>query len=482
MGLTRRLVRSFTQRAAKYAGIPLRDPALVAMLGSQPTPAGVDMDEMSALSIGAVWQAVTLIADNVAAMPVTPTELMPDGSHRSLASTPEGYVLGCRPNPEMTPFVFYETLQAHCLTWGNGYGRIVRQGSDQSDLEAPLKEIWPLLPNQMRPARDPERYSGDVFYQFTAMEPGEQNEDIPANQVLHIPGLGFDGLKGYGVVQMARDSLGLAAAQEKNAGAFFGRSSIPGGVMTVPETVRLTDQSRKNLRESWELLHRGPDNAHRLALLEHGIEYKNITIPPDQAQFLQSRQFSVVEIARWFNIPPHLLRDLSNATYSNIEHQGLDFLTYTLRPWLLRWQQEMLRKLYPARLLAVRAIAHGTDNLLMNDTKARYEAYNSAHNIGLLSLNEMRAKERLNPLPPEIGDVRIMPVNVSERGVAKNAPETVASALQIAQQQKMDERQASAFFQGTLPGIADDLVKVLVALSKNAPLPTTPDPTKREAA
>ncbi len=403
MGWMQRAVRSMAQRAAKYAGIPLRDPALVMMLGNQPTAAGVDVDNNTAMASSAVWQAVGLISSNIAAMPPVPYTATGTGRTEAIDHYSHDLLLS-EPNPEMTPFIFYETLEAHALTWGNGYAYIERDHP-----EAPATALWPLMPNQTTPDRDD---NGQIIYRFQAVYPDEVDRDYQSWEVLHIPGLGFDGLKGYDVIQQARESIGHGMAMEKYGAALFGRGSTAGGILKIPADMEMTERSKKNFRESWELMHRGPDNAHRVAILEDGIDYAPLGLPPEAAQFLQSRQFHITEIARWFNIPPHLLRDLSNATFSNIEHQGIDFLVYTLRPWLLRWAQELRRKLFTKKERKRYGIEHDTRNLLLTDINARYKAYRVGREGSWLTLNDILRGEKLPTVEGALGESRIVPENM----------------------------------------------------------------------
>jgi HK97 family phage portal protein len=416
MGWFKRAVGRFGLRAAKYAGIPLRDPALVAMLGNQPTAAGVDVDEGTAMNFAAVWQAVNIISANVAAMPAV--LYRKDGQNREEATDhPVWDLLLSAPNDEMGPFMFAETITSHALTWGNGYAYIERQADDP---DAPVVGLWPLMPNQTTPMRREQGGAagrpGDLYYLYQGHYPGEMTEEYEPWEILHIAGLSFDGLKGYPVVQMARESIGLGTAMERYGAAFFGRGSVPGGIIEVPQGCTVGPKARKNLRESFELLHRGPDNAHRVGILEHGITYKALGLPPETAQFLQSRVFQIAEIARWFNIPPHLLRDLSHATYSNIEHQGIDFLVYTLRPWLIRWQQELVRKLFGPKERKLYGVEHDAHSLLLTDVAARYSAYAIGRNNGWLTLNDILRREKLPLLPAALGESRLIPVNMQAIG------------------------------------------------------------------
>lgn len=457
MGWMKRQVRKLVKRAAKYAGIPLRDPALVSMLGNQPTSSGVDVDENVALNYSAVWAAVNVIASNVAALPPIPYERRKSG-HYEANDHIAWKLLLVAPNDEMTPYTFHETLQGHACTWGNGYARL-----DKLTPDSPATAMWPMLPNQVTPERD--EHTGEVYYQFTALYAGEQDERIPAWQVLHIPGLGFDGLKGYPVIQQARESIGLGIAGEKFGGAFFGRGCTLGGILETPEEMEMTDKARKNLRESFELLHRGPDNSHRIAILEQGMKYTAIGIPPEDSQFLETRQFQIVEVARWFNTPPHLLRDLSHATFSNIEQQGIEFLSITLRPWLIRWQQEYARKLFGPYDQTRYFVCHDPHNLQMMEVNSRYDAYAKGRNGGWLTLNQILKREGQNPLPAEIGEARLAPSTMKvlgQHGEPVDAGEVQKVMNLLASLSPIFPADAKALLKAMVPGLAEDALQALI--------------------
>lgn len=458
MGLLQRLAKTIAERAAKYAGIPLRDPALVAMLGTQPTSSGVDVDENEALNYAAVWSAVSLIASNVAALPAVPLQAKPDGRHVEAVDHPAWRVLLVAPNSEMTPYILRETVTAHAVVWGNGYAETDKESPDDVTTELSI-----LMPNQIEPMRD--EATGEIYYEFKALYAGERDHRIPWWKILHIPGLGFDGLKGYDVIQHARESIGLGMAAEKFGGAFFGRGCTLGGILEYPGELKLSPKARKNLRESFELLHRGPDNAHRIAILEQGISYKELGLPPDTAQFLQTRQFQVVEIARWFNIPPHKLRDLTHATFSNIEHQNIEFLQDTIRPWLIRWEQECRRKLFGPYDQTKYYVRHDVRNLLMTDINSRYDAYTKGRNGGWLTLNDILRWEGCNTLPPEIGDARLAPSTMKVLGAHGEpvSPDDVVKVLNLLSAMKpLFPDSAKALILAMIPGISDEAMEAMI--------------------
>lgn len=473
MGWMQRQVRRFVKRAAKYAGIPLRDPALVAMLGNQPASSGVDVDQDTALNYSALWAAVNVIASNVAALPAIPYEIRKDG-HYEAVNTPAHRFLLTAPNDEMTPYTFTETVQAHAMTWGNGYAELERD-----DPREPAYGANVLLPNQVSPSRDED--TGEIYYQFTAIYSGEEDRRIPWWKVLHIPGLGFDGLRGYDVIDRARESLGLGMAAEKFGGAFFGRGCTLGGILEAPEELEMTEKAKKNLRESFELLHRGPDNSHRVAILEQGIKYQSLGVPPETAQFLETRKFQTIEIARWFNIPPHLLRDLDHATFSNIEQQGIEFFAITLRPWLLRWQQEYRRKLFGLPDQTRFFVCHDPHNLQMMDANSRFDVYAKGRNMGVYTLNNILKKEGMNPLPSEIGDTRLAPSTMKVLGARGEPinPDDVKKALDLLSAlSPIFPDDAKKLLLAMVPGIAGDALDALVRrLPDYKPTKDTPDAT-----
>lgn len=455
MGWWQKQIGKLARRAAKYAGIPLRDPALVAMLGQQPSSAGVDVDEFVALNYSFVWAATQVISSNVAALPPIPYEIRADG-HYEAVDCPAYRMLLLSPNPEMTPYVFHETLQAHAMNWGNAYARLDRVSPDQMP-----SAMWPIPPNQIEPDRD--ETTGEVCYRFKAMYAGERDEILPWWQVLHIPGLGFDGLRGYNVIDMARESIGLGIASETYGGAFFGRGCTLGGILEAPEESELSDQAKKNLRESFELLHRGPDNSHRIAILEQGWRFNPTSMPPDTAQFLQTRAFQGVEVARWYNIPPHLLRDLDRATFSNVEQQSIEFFSITLRPWLLRWAQEYRRKLFGLPDQGRYFVKHDPHNVQMMDATSRFGVYAAGRNMGVYTLNDILKKEGMNPLPPEIGDVRLAPSTMKTLTSEPLDPACVTAAMNVlASLGDVDPNDAKTLLCSMIPNAPADVIDTLV--------------------
>jgi HK97 family phage portal protein len=353
----------------------LRDP-LTGIFSEPSVSSGVSVNEQTALNYSAVWAAVQRISGDVGSLPLVLYKRVGDGKE-PLRDHPTYRLLHDQPNPDMTAVVFRETMQAHLLTWGNAYAEIDWRGDGRP------QALWPIDPSRVTPERDA---GGNLYYKVQNYSKADM-KFAPEN-MLHIPGLGFDGTCGYSVIQKARESIGLGIAMERFGGAFFGNGATLGGTLTHPG--RLSDQAKKNLRESFNARHRGVDRAHNVGILEEGVVYTPLGVPPDDAQFLESRMFQVTEIARWFQVPPHMLADLTKSAFSNIEQQQIDYYTGTLRRWLVRWEQEINRKL---------VLQQGTQFV--------------EHVIGWLSADDVRAKENMNPLPAEAGRIYLVPINMA---------------------------------------------------------------------
>jgi len=387
-------------------GWSLRDPALArALMSTSPTEAGVGITEGSALSIAAVWQAVRVISETVASLPLILYRR--DGAARTRAAEHSLYfLLHDQPNPETPALVWRETILAHALTWGNGYAEI------QRDFLGNPIALWIMTPDTIEPVRDEEDH---LVYRQRRTDGGYTV--IPAADVFHIRGLCWDGLKGYSVVKTARDSLGLTMATERFGARWFGSGSRPSGVLEHPG--RLSDDARTRLRDDWERLHSGVANSSRVAILEEGLKFEALSVPPEDAQFLGTRQFQLGEVARWFNLPPSKLRDTQASSYSSLEMENLQFLSETLRPWLIRFEQEISAKLLRPEERRTHYAEFLVEGLLRADQSTRYQAYAVGRNWGWLSVNEIRARENLDPIPG--GDEYLQPLNMQALGTEPTA-------------------------------------------------------------
>lgn len=363
-------------------------------VGGTETASGVYVNENTALNATGVLACVKIISQTVASLPLPVYErLQPRGKRRAI-DHPLYSLLHDQPNPEMTSMIFRETLQGHLCTWGNAYAEI-QWGANGWPVA-----LWPLRPDKMLV----KRIEGKITYIYRL--PTGVDVKIPAYRILHIPGFGFDGLVGYSPIQLAKDAIGLSMAAEQYNNRFFKNDGRPGGVLQHPK--ELGDKAYARLKKDWAEMHTGLSNAHRFAILEEGMEFKEIGFPPESAQLLGTRKFQINEIARIYQVPPHMLADLERATFSNIEHQSIDFVVHTMRPWLVRWEQGYASKLF--RGDKKHFAEHLIDGLLRGDAQTRAEFYGKMFNIGVYSQNDIREKENDNPF--EGGDKHYVPLNM----------------------------------------------------------------------
>jgi HK97 family phage portal protein len=362
---------------------------------------GINVTEETALYSVAVWACVRLLSETLASLPLfLYKRIDPRGKEKATDHFLYN-LLHDAPNPEMTSMTFRETLMAHLVTWGNAYGLI-----DWEDYTT-AKAIWPMRPDMVMVSRE----EGKIVYRYTVPREG-RSIILPAYRVLHIPGLGFDGLIGYSPITMAREAIGLTMATEEFGARFFGNGAQPGLVIKHPG--QMSPTSRDNFTKSWEESHKGLEKAHKAAILEEGMDVKAIGIPPEDAQFLETRKFQRGEIASFFHIPPHMIGDLEKATFSNIEQQSLEFVVYTMRPWLVRWEQAINMKLLNVNEQKDYFAEFLVDGLLRGDFVSRTQGYWTAIQGGWLSPNEIRELENKNPR--EGGDNYLQPVNMQISG------------------------------------------------------------------
>ena len=347
---------------------------------------GKAVNEKTALQTTAVYACVRILAETIASLPLHTYRYSLSGKEKAM-DHPLYYLLHSEPNPEMTSFVFRETLMGHLLLWGNAYAQIIRDGRGR------VLGLYPLLPSKMLVNRTDQ---GILFYQY---EKDGRAYFLSDTDVLHIPGLGFDGLVGYSPIAMAKNAIGMAIATEEYGAKFFANGASPGGVLEHPGVVK--DPGK--IRESWNAVYQGSGNAHRVAVLEEGMKFQPIGIPPEQAQFLETRKYQLNEIARIFRIPPHMIGDLEKSSFSNIEQQSLEFVMYTLDPWVIRWEQAISRALFSDSEKRQYFVKFNVDGLLRGDYQSRMNGYAVGRQNGWLSANDIRELENLNRLSPELG-------------------------------------------------------------------------------
>ena len=360
------------------------------------TTAGKPVNEQTAMQMTAVYSCVRILSETVAGLPLHVYRYNDSGGKEKDLKHPLYKLLHDEPNPEMTSFAFRETLMSHLLLWGNAYAQIIRNARGN------VIALYPLMPNRMTVDRDS---NGRLYYRYQKSSEDSQTlgKDsqvyLAPSDVMHIPGLGFDGLVGYSPIAMAKNAVGLAIATEEYGAKFFANGAAPGGVLEHPGTIK----DPQKVKESWNSAYQGSTNAHRVAVLEEGMKYQAIGISPEQAQFLETRKFQINEIARIFRVPPHMLADLEKSTFSNIEQQSLEFVKYTLDPWVVRWEQAMCRVLLSESEKPAVFIKFNVDGLLRGDYQSRMNGYATARQNGWMSSNDIRELENLNRIPAELG-------------------------------------------------------------------------------
>ena len=393
--------------------------------------AGKAVNERSAMQMTAVYACVRILSEAIAGLPLHLYEYGCDGSKEKAVEHPLYFLLHDEPNKEMTSFVFRETLMTHLLLWGNAYAQVIRNGKGE------VIALYPLMPNRMEVNRTDK---GQLYYQYTT-----SSDDTPTvegstavlmpEDVLHIPGLGFDGLVGYSPIAMAKNAIGLAIATEEYGAKFFANGAAPSGVLEHPGTIK--DPQR--VRDAWMSQFSGSRNAGKVAVLEEGMKYTPISISPEQAQFLETRKFQINEIARIFRVPPHMVGDLEKSSFSNIEQQSLEFVKYTLDPWVIRWEQSLQRTLLSSEEKKRYYFKFNLEGLLRGDYASRMTGYATARQNGWMSANDIRELENLDRIPAELGgDLYLINGNMLPLG---NAGAFANLNSQAKEEETTDEKQ-----------------------------------------
>lgn len=371
--------------------------------GGEESAAGVHVSHETAMHYAPFFAGVRLISEDVGRLPFPVYERLEGKGKRRATEHPLHGILNQVANPYMTGMQLRETLTGHAITWGGGYGYMERNGAGE------IVEIWPLRPDRIWPEKlELGRGRIQVIWRYQPQD-GPQSVLFP-DEILHVPGFSYDGFCGYSAVTLARQSIGLGLATEAFGARWFSNGSRPGGVLEHPGEV--SEAARKRMKADWDNIHRGVDRAHRIAILEEGVTWKQIGIPPEDAQFLETRRFQVTDMARWLRLPPHKLADLERSTHTNIEHQQLEYVNEALLSWLSRWEGAVLLRGFTANERKTLFAEHIVAGLLRGDIKSRYEAYAIARQWGWLSANDIAELENMNPLPGREGDIYLVPLNM----------------------------------------------------------------------
>lgn len=358
------------------------------------TPAaGIKVCEDTALTYSAVFACVKVISESIACLPWGVFKQNGEIRERAI-DHPVNRILKKQPNPEMEPHVFKTLATIQALLWGAHYSEIEFNGMGE-----PMA-LWPLDPSKMEVKRDSKNR---IVYFY------DNKTTLSADRVFRVLGMTLDGVTPCSVIKYARESISTGLAAESYGAAFFGNGAIPGGYIQNKEGNKISETGVKNLLTSWNRQNKGARNASKVQYLDAGMEFKQISIPPEDAQFLETRKFQILEICRWFRMPPHKLADLERAHHSNIESQNIEFVTDTLMPWITRFEES-------ANFRLIQEEDHYTkfnlNALLRGDTATRSQFYEKMFDRGVLSIDEIRSREDQNPLPNNLGKLRLVPLNM----------------------------------------------------------------------
>lgn len=381
------LVRRALEAIRSYTVAPmsLKDPALARLFGAgYETAAGIPVTDQNVFTFSAVYDAVNQSSSDLAKLPLNLRIRMKEGGSRPFDTSKTYRLLKYEANPDMSAFEFKRTLQAHALTCKGAFAEIERDGTDRP------AALWPLTPNRVDPFLEREtlengRYRSKLRYRID----GDNQHIIEAKDMIHIRGLGYDGYCAYPVIDQARQAIGIALAAERYAGAFFGNNSNLGGLLTS-ENPDLDEGQAKELQERIEKLHKGPDRAWRLLVLGAGFKYARTGVTPSESQLDQVRDGQVVEVARFFNMPVHKLKNLTRSTNNNIEQQAIEHVTDCLMPHFICWQQAIGRDLLNPKTFETHFAVFAVNALIRGDSAAMNTALNLQRQNGVINANGWR--------------------------------------------------------------------------------------------
>jgi len=366
-----------------------------------PSATGVTVTENRAMGLSAHFACVRLIASTIASLPIHVYEQKKDGGKNIVNSHPIAKLLRGKPNNEMTGFSFFESMQAQICNRGKAYAELVY------DKNGYVCEIWPIPPGVCEPKRKDKNSPIEYYFPNSGVT-------LPAWKILHIPGLGFDGINSFSPIQLFRQTIGLGLAVEEFGARFFGNGTNIGGFLQHPG--KLTKEAHERLVTDMREKYSGIAKSHKMIILEEGMKFDKIGMPLEDLQFIETRKFTATEMARIHGVPPHLIGDLEKATFSNIEEQSIEAVTYAFRPWAIRWEKILNSKLFSIEEQEKYYIKFELDGLLRGNTKSRYDAYSIGLQQGFLNVDEVREKEDMNPLPDGQGKVYRFPLNLGDAG------------------------------------------------------------------
>lgn len=402
--------RSASLQAAETSGVSQPKEWLLSLLSAGPTKSGAKVSPDTAMRISAVYRCISILANTAAMLPLILYRRIDDDRRERATDHPLYKILRHQANGQTTAFRFKQTVQAHLSMRGNGYAEIIRDGKGVC-IGLVQKHV-----DRVKVRQSPS--DGSLFYDFAN---GESN--VPERRMLHLRGLSLDGMIGLNPIELARESFGVAIAAETAAAEVYGQGAIPAGILSVSGTPQ--KEQRDKLRGDWKDTYGGKRND--IAVLGDNAKFEPLKMNLQDLQFIESRNFQIKEIGRLFGVPPQMLYDLDRATFNNHEHQGIDFLTYSMQPTFTAWEQELSHALLTESEQDEYYFEFHTDALLRTDSKTRNETYQLRRLMGVMSIDEVRRADNLPPIPAG-GDTYIEPLNMRIVGApdpqpkASNAP------------------------------------------------------------
>lgn len=437
----------------------LRDPdgwLYDALAGGGPTVSGTTVSVESATTLASYFAGLRCLSEDCGKLPFKVYERQADGGREEHPKHPAYRLLHDSPNPEMNAISFREFLTSQALGWGNGYAFVDRtpDGKPQA--------MWPILARYITIARSD---AGNLVY-ILRSHPSHANTIFRSDQIFHLHGLGSDGLGGYSIAHLARESIGLALAAEASGAALFGSGSMPSGVLEHPGHVG--DEGAEEYLRSFHKQYGGAVNQRKLLMLGDGMKFHSLTLPGKDTQWLESRTFAVEEMARWFRVPPQKLQHTRDANRASSEQLALEYVIDGLMPWLVRWEQEANKKLLLApdgRLFA----EHSVDGLLRGDTAARWGAYSIAHDKGLMTTNEIRRRENLPSVGSDGDELLLQSQMITLSAVVNPPPAPEPAPTPVAEpveDDDMNEEDTSRLIEAKLSPIEQQLRTAGLAVEK----------------
>lgn len=381
------------------------------MFGVQPSLAGIPVSEDTAMRFLAVHACVKVLAESLAVTPLILYERLPNGGKKRATDNSLYPILHDLPNPYCSSFEFREQMQGTVALRGNSYAKVIRNGGGR------VLSLEPLIKSQVKVYR---LESGRVAYDICDT-PGSKPYTLLGGEgeILHIKGFSKDGLTGLSPIGEAREAVGLGLAAERYGAQFFKNDARPGGVLEHPGTFKKAETAQR-ISDEWQSIYAG-DGRHKIAVLQEGMTFKPLGLSNEDSQYIETRRFQKEEICGLFRVPPHLIGDLSHATFSNIEHQGLEFLTYTMLSWFKRWEQAIHRDILTPRERETYFVEFLVEGFLRGDFASRQAGLAIQRQNGIINADEWRHIDNMNPIGGEQGTKYWAPLNMGQGGAANPA-------------------------------------------------------------